>query len=81
VSTASEPELVKKTRVIPSGAIAATRSARVRVAGIAELECGRVVEGLRLARDRLDDPGVSVPARRAPQAGQAVEQAPPSLVV
>ena len=73
VSTASEPELVKKTRSRPGGVSAASRVGQLEGDRVAHLEGRRVVQlaGLALRRPRRSPAAVA--GVDAPEAGGAVE--------
>ena len=73
MSTASEPELQKNTRLRSPGASAATRLASSNDCGWANWNGRRVVEFLGLALDRGDDRIAVMAGIGAPQARGAVE--------
>ena len=73
VSTASEPELVKKTLLMPGGAISTSRLGQFEGLRVAHLERRREVHLGGLVLDRLHDLRPRMAGVHAPQAGHAVE--------
>ena len=75
VSTASDPELVKKTMVEIARSQSGDATGELEGLGVAELERGAEVEGRRLLLDRGDDRRADVAGVAAPESGGAVQNA------
>jgi hypothetical protein len=73
VSTDSEPELVKKTRSSPFGAISARPLGEIEGDGMAHLERGREIESHQLALDGRRDLLAAMAGIDAPEPGGAVD--------